>query len=53
MTLFVLVKHAAEDKVIPELTPFGGRLAQISLSKVEEEHLREAIRAARTETARE
>ncbi|MER5192834.1 DUF1269 domain-containing protein [Streptomyces sp. NPDC002755] len=51
--LFVLVKHAAEDKVIPQLTPFGGQLVQTSLSKVEEDHLREAIKAARAETAPE
>ncbi|MFH9857863.1 DUF1269 domain-containing protein [Streptomyces sp. NPDC017202] len=45
--LFVLAEHAAEDKVIPQIAPFGGQLVQTSLSKAEEEHLREAIRAAR------
>ncbi|MEU9730064.1 DUF1269 domain-containing protein [Streptomyces sp. NPDC048002] len=44
--LFVLVKKAAEDKVIPQLTPFGGELVQTSLSKADEDHLREAIEAA-------
>ncbi|MFJ4693377.1 DUF1269 domain-containing protein [Streptomyces sp. NPDC088766] len=46
--LFVLVEHAAGDKVIPQIAPFGGQLVQTSLSKAEEEHLREAVRAART-----
>ncbi|NUO44173.1 MAG: DUF1269 domain-containing protein [Streptomyces sp.] len=45
--LFVLVKQAAQDKVIPELAPFGGQLVQTSLSQVDEDHLREAIKAAR------
>ncbi|MCT9079146.1 DUF1269 domain-containing protein [Streptomyces fulvoviolaceus] len=44
--LFVLVKTAAEDKVLPELTPFGGQLVQTSLSKADEEALRETIAAA-------
>ncbi|MEU6147990.1 DUF1269 domain-containing protein [Streptomyces sp. NPDC047081] len=47
--LFVLVKNAATDKVIPQLTPFGGQLVQTSLSNAEEEHLREAIKAAQGE----
>ena len=46
--LFVLVKHAAEDKVIPQLTPFGGQLVQTSLGNAEDEHLREAIAAAQS-----
>ncbi|WP_328870848.1 DUF1269 domain-containing protein [Streptomyces sp. NBC_00287] len=41
--LFVLVKKAADDKVIPQLTPYGGKLVQTSLSKADEDHLREAI----------
>ncbi|MBD0837189.1 MULTISPECIES: DUF1269 domain-containing protein [unclassified Streptomyces] len=45
--LFVLVKKAADDKVIPQLTPYGGQLVQTSLSTTDEEHLREAIAAAR------
>lgn len=44
--LFVLVKKAANDKVIPQLTPYGGELVQTSLSKADEDHLREAIAAA-------
>ncbi|MEV6617233.1 DUF1269 domain-containing protein [Streptomyces sp. NPDC051051] len=49
--LFVLAEHAAEDKVIPQIAPFGGQSVQTSLSKAEEEHLREAIRAARAPRA--
>ncbi|MFI9833993.1 DUF1269 domain-containing protein [Streptomyces sp. NPDC051913] len=49
--LFVLVKQAAQDKVIPELAPFGGQLVQTSLSQVDEDHLREAIKAARKSAA--
>ncbi|MCI3270229.1 DUF1269 domain-containing protein [Streptomyces cylindrosporus] len=48
--LFVLAKNAAADKVIPQLTPFGGQLVQTSLSNAEEEHLREAFRAAQGES---
>jgi uncharacterized membrane protein len=47
--LFLLVKHAAGDKVILQLASFGGQLVQTSLSRAEEEHLREAIQAARPE----
>ncbi|MEV0169566.1 DUF1269 domain-containing protein [Streptomyces sp. NPDC050803] len=45
--LFVLVRKAAEDKVIPQLTTYGGKLVQTSLSRADEDHLREAIAAAR------
>lgn len=49
--LFVLVKQAAQDKVIPQLSPFGGELVQTSLSQADEDHLREAIAAARSPKA--
>lgn len=49
--LFVLVKQAAQDKVIPQLTPFGGQLVQTSLSQADEDHLREAIAAAQSPKA--
>ncbi|MFI6561377.1 DUF1269 domain-containing protein [Streptomyces sp. NPDC050534] len=49
--LFVLAKHAAQDKVIPQLTPYGGQLVQTSLSTADEEHLREAIAAAQAPAA--
>ncbi|MFJ5778786.1 DUF1269 domain-containing protein [Streptomyces sp. NPDC093094] len=44
--LFVLVKHAAADKVVPQIASYGGQLVQTSLSQAEEDHLREAIAAA-------
>ncbi|MEV0091863.1 DUF1269 domain-containing protein [Streptomyces sp. NPDC050738] len=44
--LFVLVKTAARDKVIPELAQFGGQLVQTSLSTEDEEHVREMAKAA-------
>lgn len=45
--LFVLVKQAARDKVVPELAAFGGQLVQTSLSHEEEEQLREMVQTAR------
>ncbi|WP_260859702.1 DUF1269 domain-containing protein [Streptomyces cupreus] len=33
--------------MIPQLTPYGRELVQTSLSKADEDHLREAIAAAR------
>ncbi|MCX3062818.1 DUF1269 domain-containing protein [Streptomyces beihaiensis] len=44
--LFVLVKHAAKDKVVPEIAAYGGQLVQTSLSHEEEEALREMARGA-------
>ncbi|MFI6872329.1 DUF1269 domain-containing protein [Streptomyces sp. NPDC050400] len=44
--LFVLVKQAAKDKVVPELAQFGGQLVQTSLSNEEEEQLRDMLKAA-------
>ncbi|MFF3494930.1 DUF1269 domain-containing protein [Streptomyces sp. NPDC002795] len=38
--LFVLVKQAAKDKVVPEIATYGGQLVQTSLSNDEEEVLR-------------
>ncbi|MEU6380820.1 DUF1269 domain-containing protein [Streptomyces sp. NPDC046909] len=49
--LFALVKQAAQDKVIPQLAPFGGQLVQTSLSQADEDHLRETIAAARAPKA--
>ncbi|QXJ22289.1 DUF1269 domain-containing protein [Actinomadura graeca] len=45
--LFVLVDKRNPDKVIPEMAPLGGRIIRTSLSNEEEEHLREAVLAAR------
>ncbi|MGW1724683.1 DUF1269 domain-containing protein [Streptomyces sp. NPDC002306] len=50
--LFVLVKHAAGDKVVPQIASYGGQLVQTSLSKADEEALREAIEAARAPQAK-
>ncbi|WP_329117953.1 DUF1269 domain-containing protein [Streptomyces sp. NBC_01465] len=47
--LFVLVKTAARDKVVPELAQFGGQLVQTSLSTEDEEHLKEMVKAAQAE----
>ncbi|MGW6402280.1 DUF1269 domain-containing protein [Streptomyces sp. NPDC055134] len=49
--LFVLVKQAAPDKVIPQIASFGGQLVQTSLSNEEEEQLRAALKAAKGEAA--
>ena len=44
--LFVLVREAVPEKVIPQIAPFGGALIQTSLSAEDEAHLREAVQAA-------
>ncbi|MFI6338183.1 DUF1269 domain-containing protein [Streptomyces sp. NPDC050535] len=49
--LFVLVKQAAGDKVIPQIAQFGGQLVQTSLSQEQEDALREAVAAAQAKTA--
>ena len=41
--LFMLVIKATEDKVMPELEKFGGKVYQTSLSKEDEEHLRKVL----------
>lgn len=46
--LFVLVTKRNPDKVIPEMARFGGQLIRTSLSNEEEQHLRDAVKAART-----
>ena len=43
--IFLLVRSAVADKVIPELKKFNGRIVQTSLSREAEEHLREAFSA--------
>jgi uncharacterized membrane protein len=42
--LFVLVRQATPDKVIPRLREYGGEILQTSLSAEREEDLREALR---------
>ncbi|WP_406836977.1 DUF1269 domain-containing protein [Streptomyces sp. AHU1] len=49
--LFVLVKQAAGDKVIPQIADFGGQLVQTSLSQEQEDHLRKAVAAAQAKSA--
>ncbi|MFE2298942.1 DUF1269 domain-containing protein [Streptomyces sp. NPDC059445] len=49
--LFVLVKQAAGDKVIPQIAEFGGQLVQTSLSQEQEDHLRKAVAAAQAKSA--
>jgi uncharacterized membrane protein len=41
--LFVLVRHATPDKVLPELRPFGGTVLRTSLSEEQELRLRQAL----------
>jgi uncharacterized membrane protein len=41
--LFVLVRRATPDKVLPELRPFGGRVLRTSLPNEQEERLRQAL----------
>jgi uncharacterized membrane protein len=40
--LFVLVRRATVDKVLPELQPFGGKVIHTSLSQEQETRLRRA-----------
>lgn len=49
--LFVLVKQAAGDKVIPQIAEFGGQLVQTSLSQEQEDALRDAVAAAQSKPA--
>jgi uncharacterized membrane protein len=41
--LFILVRSATMDKVLPELRPFGGTVLRTSLSNEQEERLRQAL----------
>ncbi|GAA2259638.1 DUF1269 domain-containing protein [Actinomadura luteofluorescens] len=45
--VFVLIDKRNPEKAVPEMAPLGGRLIQTSLSPEQEEHLREAVKAAR------
>ena len=44
--LFVLVRRATPDKVIPRISGYGGRIIQSSLSTDAEQRLQEALNAA-------
>ncbi|WP_405011896.1 DUF1269 domain-containing protein [Kitasatospora sp. NBC_01539] len=46
--VFMLVRSATADKVVPAIARFGGEILQTSLSSEQEEHLVEAIQSART-----
>jgi uncharacterized membrane protein len=41
--LFVLVRRATPDRVLPELRPFGGTVLRTSLSNEQEQRLRQAL----------
>ena len=41
--LFVLVRRAAPDRILPELRPFGGTVLRTSLSNEQEERLQQAL----------
>ncbi len=49
--LFLLVRDMTEDKVIPQLAPYGGKLIRSSLSSEAEDRLKEMVLAARTQQA--
>jgi uncharacterized membrane protein len=41
--LFILVVEATQDKVLEEMSAFGGEVYQTSLSKEDEEKLKKAL----------
>ncbi|MFC4335441.1 DUF1269 domain-containing protein [Salininema proteolyticum] len=45
--VFALVDSMTEDKVLPEMTKYDGKLVKSSLSAEAEQHLREAAQAAK------
>ena len=47
--LFVLVCKMTPDKVVEELTPYGGKVMCTSLSKADEAKLQEALSSAKQE----
>jgi uncharacterized membrane protein len=49
--LFVLVRKATPDKVLPEIKQFGGTVLQTSLSHDDEAKLQAALDEAKAETA--
>jgi uncharacterized membrane protein len=42
-SIFMLIRRATYDKVLPELKQFGGKILRTSLSKDQEERLRRAL----------
>lgn len=49
--LFVLVRKATPDKVVPEIKQYGGKILQTSLSHEDEEKLQAALDEAKSATA--
>lgn len=49
--LFLLITESTPDKVIPRLAPLGGEIMSTSLSHEAEQHLRDAVAAARQQNA--
>ncbi|MFD9130795.1 DUF1269 domain-containing protein [Kitasatospora sp. NPDC059571] len=49
--VFLLVRSATADKVVPALARYGGEILQTSLSAAQEEHLVYAIKAAQAPAA--
>ncbi|MCX5211140.1 DUF1269 domain-containing protein [Kitasatospora sp. NBC_00240] len=49
--LFLLVRTATADKVVPALAQYGGEIIQTSLSDEAEEHLKTAMKSAQAHTA--
>jgi uncharacterized membrane protein len=45
--LFVLVRSVTADKVLPELTPYGGTVLRTSLSNEQEVRLQQALQGAK------
>ena len=41
--MFILVVEATEDKVLPEMAKFGGKIFHTSLSNQDEEKLKKAL----------
>ena len=49
--LFVLVRKSTPDKVIPEISKYGGTILRTSLSKETEEQLRQALTVGQVQPA--
>jgi uncharacterized membrane protein len=49
--LFLLVRKATPDKVLPEIRPYGGKILQTSLSHEDESRLQAALSEAREAVA--
>ena len=47
--LFMLVRRAKLDRVLPELQPFGGKILKTSLSTEQEQRLRQALEGVQSE----